>query len=222
MASPNYLIVWKPRCGTVRDRCCHDDVNSLPPVKSHIFKPPSDCCNFRNFLLLNPQWATDSASVSLIFLEHSRYKLYFLLLVLVLWPSEPLQMRRSVWAVFPKFLLKHYLPMGPSDKLIFNVKLLLTALSPPTPDVFWLLSLEPATIQASLEAVNPICKQQRAWTVEPACNTGDVDLIPGQEESFWEGGMATHPLFLPWESCWQEPGRLWSLKSQRVGYDSSD
>ena len=40
----------------------------------------------------------------------------------------------------------------------------------------------------------------------------------GQEVPL-EKGMATHPSILPWEIPWtQEPGRLQSLGSQRVGH----
>ena len=43
---------------------------------------------------------------------------------------------------------------------------------------------------------------------EPACNAGDLDLIPGSERSP-EKGMATHSSILAWRILWtEEPGRL--------------
>ena len=42
---------------------------------------------------------------------------------------------------------------------------------------------------------------------EPACNAGDLDLIPGSERSP-EKGMATHSSILAWRILWtEEPGR---------------
>ena len=50
-------------------------------------------------------------------------------------------------------------------------------------------------------------------------NTGNVGLIPGQEESL-EQEMATQSSILAWEIPWTEkPGGLQSMGSQRVGYD---
>ena len=50
---------------------------------------------------------------------------------------------------------------------------------------------------------------------ETACNAGD----PGQEDSL-EKGMATHSSILAWRTPWtEEPGRLQSMASQRVGHD---
>ena len=41
----------------------------------------------------------------------------------------------------------------------------------------------------------------------------------GQEEPL-EEGMAIHSSILAWEIPWtEEPGRLWSVGSQRVGHD---
>ena len=52
-----------------------------------------------------------------------------------------------------------------------------------------------------------------------AYNSGDPGLIPGLEDPL-EKEMATHfstlPLKIPWT---EEPGRLQSMGSQRVGHD---
>ena len=54
---------------------------------------------------------------------------------------------------------------------------------------------------------------------ESACNSGDLDLIPGLGISSG-GGMQPTPVFLPRESPWtEEPGGLQSLGSQRVWHD---
>ena len=56
----------------------------------------------------------------------------------------------------------------------------------------------------------------------PSANAGDIrDLgsIPGSEDPLKEG-LATNSSFLAWRSPWtKEPGRLWSIGSQRVGHD---
>ena len=51
-----------------------------------------------------------------------------------------------------------------------------------------------------------------------AGDTGDVDLIPLLEDLL-EKGMVTHSSILVWEIPWtNEPGRLWFMRSQRVGH----
>ena len=46
---------------------------------------------------------------------------------------------------------------------------------------------------------------------EPACNVGDLGLIPGLGRSL-EKGMATHSSNFAWKSPWtKEPGRLQSM-----------
>ena len=56
---------------------------------------------------------------------------------------------------------------------------------------------------------------------ESACNTGDPGSIPGWEISPGEG-MATHSSILAWRIPWaEEPGRLQSMGSKRVGHDSA-
>ena len=55
---------------------------------------------------------------------------------------------------------------------------------------------------------------------ESACNTGDLGSIPGWEDPL-EKGMATHSNILAWGIPWtNEPGRLQSMGSQRVGHNS--
>ena len=47
---------------------------------------------------------------------------------------------------------------------------------------------------------------------------GEVGLIPGSGKS--GGGMAAHSSILSWKIPWtKEPGRLWSIESQRVRHD---
>ena len=47
----------------------------------------------------------------------------------------------------------------------------------------------------------------------------DSALIPGQEEPL-EEGMATHSSILAWRIPWtEEPGRLQSIRLQRVTHD---
>ena len=53
--------------------------------------------------------------------------------------------------------------------------------------------------------------------IESACNAGDAGQSLGQE------GMATHSSILVGEIPWtEEPGRLQSMQSQRVGHDWSN
>ena len=52
-----------------------------------------------------------------------------------------------------------------------------------------------------------------------ACNAGDPGSTPGWEDPL-EKEMATHSSTLAWKSPWTEdPGRLQSMGSQRVGHD---
>ena len=52
-----------------------------------------------------------------------------------------------------------------------------------------------------------------------AGDMGDSGLIPGQEDPL-EKEMATHSSLLAWRIPWtEEPGRLQSMGSLRVGYD---
>ena len=52
---------------------------------------------------------------------------------------------------------------------------------------------------------------------ESACNAGDPGLIPGQEDPL-EKGMITHSSLLACRIPWtEEPRRLQSIGSQRVG-----
>ena len=52
-----------------------------------------------------------------------------------------------------------------------------------------------------------------------ACNAGDLGSIPGSGRSL-EKEMATHSSILAWRIPWtEEPGRLQSTDSQRVGHD---
>ena len=52
-----------------------------------------------------------------------------------------------------------------------------------------------------------------------AYNAGDLGSIPGQEDLL-EKAVATHFSILAWKIPWmEEPGRLRSTGSQRVGHD---
>ena len=54
---------------------------------------------------------------------------------------------------------------------------------------------------------------------ESACNVGDLGSIPGLGNPL-EKGMATRSCILAWETPWsEEPGRLKSMRLQRVGHD---
>ena len=54
---------------------------------------------------------------------------------------------------------------------------------------------------------------------EPACNAGDLGLIPGSGR-FPGEGKATHSSILAWRIPWTEKtGRLQSMELQRVGHD---
>ena len=51
------------------------------------------------------------------------------------------------------------------------------------------------------------------------CNTEDPGSISGLEDPL-EKGMATHSSILAWRIPWtEEPGRLQSMRLQRVGHD---
>ena len=57
------------------------------------------------------------------------------------------------------------------------------------------------------------------YSKESACNEGDSGLIPGWEDPL-EEGMATLSSVLAWRIPWtEEPGRLRSMGSQRVGHN---
>ena len=60
---------------------------------------------------------------------------------------------------------------------------------------------------------------------ESTCNartTGDMGLIPGSQRFPWRRAWKPTPVLLPGESPWtEEPDRLQSIGSQRVGHDLS-
>ena len=54
---------------------------------------------------------------------------------------------------------------------------------------------------------------------ESACIVGDLGSIPWPQDPL-EEGMATHSSILAWRIPWtEEPGRLQSMRSQRVGHN---
>ena len=55
---------------------------------------------------------------------------------------------------------------------------------------------------------------------ESTCSAGDLDSIPGLGRLPWRRAWQSTPVFLPRESPWkEEPDRLSSMGSQRVGHD---
>ena len=64
------------------------------------------------------------------------------------------------------------------------------------------------------------CKHSGSYGKASACNAGDPGSIPGSGRSPLEKEMATHSSILAWKIPWiEEPGRLQSMGSQRVGHD---
>ena len=54
----------------------------------------------------------------------------------------------------------------------------------------------------------------------PVYNVGDLGSIPGSERSPGEGNGAIHSSTIAWKIPWiEEPGRLQSMGSQRVGHN---
>ena len=50
--------------------------------------------------------------------------------------------------------------------------------------------------------------------------TQEVQVLSLSQEDPLEKGMVTHSSILTWRILWtEEPGRLWSIRSQRVGHD---
>ena len=55
---------------------------------------------------------------------------------------------------------------------------------------------------------------------ESTCNAGGSQVRSQGQEDPLEGGMATHSSILAWRIPWtEEPDRLQSMESQRVGHD---
>ena len=53
----------------------------------------------------------------------------------------------------------------------------------------------------------------------PPAKAGDMSLIP-VGKIYWRRKWQLSPVFLAWEILWTgEPGRLYSMGSQRVGHD---
>ena len=53
-----------------------------------------------------------------------------------------------------------------------------------------------------------------------ACNAGDTRVQSLSQEDPLENEMATHCSTLAWKTAWtEEPGRLQSMGSQRVGHN---
>ena len=56
-------------------------------------------------------------------------------------------------------------------------------------------------------------------TVKNLLAMQETQVQPLSQEDSLEKGMATHSSILPWEIQWaEEPGRLQSMSSQRVGH----
>ena len=80
-----------------------------------------------------------------------------------------------------------------------------------------------------MQKIHKICTENKKYLFmgfphslvgkEPACNAGDLGLIPGLGRSPGEE-MATHSSILAWRISWTEvPGRLQSMGLQKVGHD---
>ena len=72
------------------------------------------------------------------------------------------------------------------------------------------------------DKVNKRASQVALVVKNPPANAGDLrdtGSIPGSGRSP-EGGHATHSSILTWRIPWtEEPGRLQTIRSQRVGHD---
>ena len=54
----------------------------------------------------------------------------------------------------------------------------------------------------------------------PPDNAGDMGLIPGSQKGTLEKEVANHSRILAWRIPWvKEPGKLYSMESQRVRHD---
>ena len=76
-------------------------------------------------------------------------------------------------------------------------------------------------LKASFDFCIPIllCFPSGSDGKEFACSVGDLDSIPGAEDSL-ENEMATHSSILAWKIPWtDEPCRIESMGSQRVRHD---
>ena len=76
-------------------------------------------------------------------------------------------------------------------------------------------------LKASFDFCIPIllCFPSGSDGKEFACSVGDLDSIPGAEDSL-EREMATHSSILAWKIPWtDEPCRIESMGSQRVRHD---
>ena len=59
-----------------------------------------------------------------------------------------------------------------------------------------------------------------SYAKESVCNAGDLGSIPGLGRSPRAKGMGTHSSILVWRIPWtEEPGRLCSIGSQRIGHE---
>ena len=69
----------------------------------------------------------------------------------------------------------------------------------------------------------PLCRLGASLVAQLVKNSPAMREIPGWslgQENPLEEGMATHSSILAWEGLWtEEPGRLQSMGSQRVGYN---
>ena len=76
-------------------------------------------------------------------------------------------------------------------------------------------------LKASFDFCIPIllCFPSGSDGKEFTCSVGDLDSIPGAEDSL-EREMATHSSILAWKIPWtDEPCRIESMGSQRVRHD---
>ena len=79
---------------------------------------------------------------------------------------------------------------------------------------------ERASLISSKEIIGKLGFPGSSDSKASAYNAGDPVSIPGSREDPLEKEMATHSSILAWKIPWTEdPGRLQSMGSQRVGHD---
>ena len=75
-------------------------------------------------------------------------------------------------------------------------------------------------LHASVHCIPPVTLVARMVKNLPV-SAGDAGSIPGQDDPL-EEGMATHSSILAWRVPWtEEPGRLQSMGSERVGHNEA-
>ena len=161
-----------------------------PQVKPHLWNHPSDLLRPPEPLCTHPT-VSDRTQLQCPpwFFWNIPGTNPLLLLVFVPWPSE---LPADVHVACLWFLLSFFSNItflwGLLWSPYFKCKLLPIALSPPTPDVLTLALGTSYNPSFPGGQHNPICGQPEGLdSKESACNTGDMDLIPGSGRSPGEG-----------------------------------